>query len=147
MLKISSAQIDPFFSAHDRPDSPGCVLAVILDGQIIYQRGYGMADLERGVALSPKSVFDIASTGKQFTAFIVLALAQQGKLNLDAPVREYLPELHTCCDPVKMHQLLHHTSGIRNYCTLMELVGMPVENYFLEGAIFDLIARQRSLCQ
>ena len=146
MLQISSAQIDPLFSTYDRTDSPGCVLAVIQEGQIIYQRGYGMADLERGVPLSPNSVFDIASTGKQFTAFIVLALAQQGKLDLDAPVRQYLPELHSCCDPVKVRQLLHHTSGIRDYCTLMELAGMPVENYHPEDAIFDLIARQRKLC-
>jgi CubicO group peptidase (beta-lactamase class C family) len=145
-MQIPSAQIDPIFSAFDRPGSPGCVLGVIQDGQIRYQRGYGMADLERGVPLSPDSVFDIASTGKQFTAFIVLALAQEGKLDLDAPVRKYLPELQACCDPVSVRQLLNHTSGIRDYCTLMELAGMPVENYYPEEAIFDLIARQRGLC-
>ncbi len=105
-----------------------------------------MADLERGVPLTPDSVFDIASTGKQFTAFIVLALAQQGKLDLEAPLRQYLPELHPCCDPVRVHHLLHHTSGLRDYCTLMKLAGMPLQNYYPEGAIFDLISRQRSLC-
>lgn len=63
-MKISPTQIDAVFADYDRPDSPGCVLAVIHEGQIAYQRGYGMADLERNVPLSPDSVFDIASTGK-----------------------------------------------------------------------------------
>lgn len=121
-------------------------MAVIQNGQIIYQRGYGMADLERCVPLSPDSVFDIASTGKQFTAFIALALSMQGKLDLDTPIRHYLPELHPCCDSVSARQLLHHTSGIHDYCTLMELAGMPLENNYSEGAIFDLIARQQLLC-
>jgi CubicO group peptidase (beta-lactamase class C family) len=145
-MKIDPNAIDLLFSAYDRKNTPGGVLAVIHEGQIVYQRGYGMADLERGVPLTPDSVFDIASTGKQFTAFIVLALAQQGKLDLEAPLRQYLPELHPCCDPVRVHNLLHHSSGLRDYCTLMELAGMPVQNYYPEGAIFDLISRQRSLC-
>lgn len=146
MLPITPSQIDPLFSAYDHPDSPGCVLAVIQESQITYQRGYGMADLERCVPLSSDSVFDIASTGKQFTAFVALALSMQGKVDLEAPLRQYLPELHACCDPLKVRQLLHHTSGIRDYCTLMELAGMPLENKYSEGAIFDLIARQRLLC-
>ena len=143
---VDPGSIDRLFLTYDRLDTPGCVLGVIHEGQIVYQKGYGMADLERGIPLTPDSVFDIASTGKQFAAFIVLALAQQGKLDLNASLRRYLPELHPSCDPVSITHLLHHTSGLRDYCSLMELTDMPLQNYYPEGVIFDLIARQRSLC-
>ena len=75
-------KVDQLFAEWDKPDSPGCALAVIKDGEISYQRGYGMADLERNVAISPVSVFDIGSTGKQFTALLILMLARQGALGL-----------------------------------------------------------------
>src|SRR5690349_655307 len=77
------ARVDRIFAQWDRTDSPGCALGVYHNGSIEYARGYGMANLELGVALSPQSVFDIGSTSKQFTAMSIMLLARDGKLSLD----------------------------------------------------------------
>src|ERR1051326_8674186 len=86
-------QVDALFADFDRKGSPGCALAVIQDGRITYQRGYGMADLDYDTPISPASVFYIASDSKQFTAFSVALLVEQGKVSLDDPVTKYFPEL------------------------------------------------------
>src|SRR5215831_6829673 len=71
--------VDQVFLQFDKPDSPGCALAVIQDGRIIYKRGYGKADLEHDVAITPDSVFYVGSISKQFTAMMAALLIQQGK--------------------------------------------------------------------
>jgi CubicO group peptidase (beta-lactamase class C family) len=138
-------RIDAIFSQWDKPDSPGCILALIQNGEFRYKRGYGMADLERNVPISADSLFDLGSTGKQFTAMIIAILASQGKLNLDDPIRKHLPEMHACTDRVSIRHLVHHTSGIRDYLTLMNLRGMIFENLYSEELLFDLITRQTGL--
>ena len=89
----AEAQVDKLFERFDKTTSPGCALAVIQDGRIVYQRGYGMADLDHDTIITPASVFHVASVSKQFTAFAILLLAQQGKLSLDDEVRKHIPEL------------------------------------------------------
>ena len=138
-------QLESLFAPWDKKDSPGCVLAVIRDGTIVYQRGYGMADLERGIANSPDSVMDIGSTSKQFTAACVLMLAHRNKLELDAPLRRYIPEIPEYGKPLTVRHLLHHTSGIRDYLTLMALSGLPTTNDYPDEQVLDLIAHQKEL--
>src|SRR5205807_227615 len=87
------AQVDELFSKWDRPDTPGAALGVVRGGELVLERYYGCADLEHGVPLGPESVFDIASTSKQFTAASILLLAQRGQLSLDDEVQAYVPEL------------------------------------------------------
>ena len=89
-----SAQVDEVFQKMDSTHSPGCALSVMKDGRIVYERGYGMADLDHDVPITPGTVFHVASMSKQFTAASIVLLAQQGKLSLDDPVRKYIPELH-----------------------------------------------------
>src|SRR5207247_8407471 len=86
-------KVDKVFAQWDKPDSHGCELAVIKDGQIVYKRGYGMANLEHSIPLSPASIMDTGSVSKQFTAMAVALLAEQGKLSLDDDIRKYLPEI------------------------------------------------------
>ena len=117
-----SDKIDKLFAEWDKPDSPGCALAVIKDGKILYSRGYGSANIELGVPLSPQSVFYIASTSKQFTAACVALLANQGKLSLDDDIRKYVPEITDYGTPLTIRNLIHHTSGLRDYLTL-EIIG------------------------
>ena len=76
-------KVNRLFARWDKTDSPGCALAIIKDGQIIYKHGYGTADLERNVPITPATVFDIGSIAKQFTAMSTALLARQGKLSLD----------------------------------------------------------------
>lgn len=138
-------RVDALFTQWDTTESPGCVLAVIKDGEFIYKRGYGMADLERGVPITPESIFDIGSTGKQFTATVIAILAAQELLSLNDSIRKYLPEMPVYADDINIHHLIHHTSGLRDYLTLMDAQGLPHENVYAETFLFDLIAKQKGL--
>ena len=141
----AAAKVDALFAELDKPDSPGYVVAVVKDGAVVHAKGYGMADLERGVRLSPQSVLDIGSTSKQFTAACILMLAREGKLSLDDDIRKHLPEMRDYGAPVTVRHLLHHTSGIRDYLTLMAVAGQSAANDYPDAQVVELIARQREL--
>ena len=138
-------QVDKVFAAYEKPGSPGCALGVIRDGQFIYVRGYGLANLEHNIPLTGATVFDIGSTSKQFTATAILLLAEQGKLSLDDDVRKYIPELPGYQQPITIRHLLHHTSGLRDYLTLMALAGVDFDGVTGDAEAFRLITRQRAL--
>ncbi len=137
-------RIDAVFTKFG-PDSPGCALGVYRDGRIVYDRGYGSADLERKVPLSPASVLDIGSTSKQFTAMSILLLQQDGKLSLNDDIRTYLPELPDYGTRITIGDMLHHISGLRDYTTLLVLAGNPTENWTTDQDALDILARQRGL--
>ncbi len=139
------AAIDALFAPWNKPSSPGCVVGVFAGGRVIHARAYGAADLERGVALAPDSVFDLASTSKQFFACAILLLEQDGKLTLDDDIRRHLPAFPDHGTPITIRHLLHHTSGIRDYLVLMQLAGMEFGNDHPEAEILALIARQKAL--
>jgi CubicO group peptidase (beta-lactamase class C family) len=141
----ADARTDRIFAQWDRTDSPGCAVGVFRDGRIAYARGYGMANLELGVALSPQSVLDIGSTSKQFTAMAVVLLAQRGKLSLDDDVRKYIPEVPVYERPVTVRHLLTHTSGLRDYLTLWYLAGIDDADFTTEAEALDIIRRQKVL--
>jgi len=138
-------RVDRVFAAYDRTDSPGCAVGVYRDGRVAYARGYGMANLELNVALTPQSVFDIGSTSKQFTATSVVLLAQQGKLSLDDDIRKHIPELPNYGKTITIRHILTHTSGIRDYLTLWGLVGVDDADLTTEDDALQLIVRQREL--
>ena len=145
----TKSQVDAVFAEYDRSDSPGCSLGVYRDGRIVYARGYGMANLELGVANSPQTVFDIGSTSKQFTAFSIQLLAREGKLSLDDDIRKWLPEIpdysKVTGKTITIRHLLHHTSGLRDYLVAMELSGMQEEDWTTEQDALDIIARQKGV--
>lgn len=138
-------RVDAVFAQLDRRDSPGCALGIYRDGRLAYARGYGSANLELGVPLTPASVFDIGSTSKQFTAMSILLLAREGKLGLDDEVRRYIPGLPDYGARMTIRHLLHHTSGIRDYTTLMTLAGERTENWTTDDDALGIITRQEAL--
>jgi CubicO group peptidase (beta-lactamase class C family) len=137
-------QVDSVFAAFDRTSGPGCAVGVSRAGRVAYARGYGMADLGHGLAITPGTVFYIASTSKQFAAFAVALLAEDGRLGLDDPVRKWVPELPAWADGIAVRHLVHHTSGIRDYLTLWSLSGRSVGDEVPEAVALDLIARQQA---
>src|SRR5215475_5676699 len=143
-LALAIDKVDALFAQWDKPDSPGCALAVTKDGQVIYKRGYGSANLDYGIPISSRSIFNIASTSKQFTAASVALLATQGKISLDDEIRKYLPEIPTYPTPVTVRQLIYHTGGIREYSHLMQLAGIRFQDSSDEE-VFRMIARQKEL--
>lgn len=137
--------IDEVFARFDDTRSPGCALGVIQGGELVFTRGYGMANLEHGAPLTPRSVFRTGSVAKQFTASTVALLALDGVVDLDADVRTYLPELTDFGTPVTVRHLIHHTSGYRDYLVLMRLAGKRSDDFYDDAELLAMLARQEEL--
>jgi CubicO group peptidase (beta-lactamase class C family) len=137
--------VDQLFARWAEPNSPGAVVAVLQDGRIIYSRGYGAANLEYGVANTPATVFHLASVSKQFTAFAIYLLAQDGKLSLDDDVRKYVPKLHDFGKLITIRQLLHHTSGVRDQWNLLALAGWRLDDEITDDDVARLLFQQTEL--
>ena len=138
-------KVDALFAQWDKSDSPGCALGVIKDGNFIYKRGYGMANLDYNIPISPNTSFYIASTSKQFTAASIALLAREGKISLDDDVRKYLPEIPQYQSPITIRHLVYHTSGIRDYLDLTGLAGRHTEDVNTDDDFIKFIARQKNL--
>ena len=138
-------QVDAVFADLVKPGSPGCALAIARGGKIVYAKGYGLANLEQEVPITPRTVFDIGSTSKQFTASSILLLEKEGKLSVDDDVRKYIPELPDYGKKITILNLLNHTSGIRDYLTLFELAGVYVDSVTTDEDALAIITRQKSL--
>jgi CubicO group peptidase (beta-lactamase class C family) len=142
----AAKQVDKVFEKWDRPDSPGCALGIYKDGQIVYKRGYGMANLNDDVSITPATVFHVASMSKQFTAASILLLAQQGKLSLDDDVHKYIPELPNFGESITLRHLLHHTSGLRDQWALLDLAGWRYsQDLITDDDVMSVLVRQRTL--
>ena len=138
-------KVDRIFADWNTTSSPGCALAVVKDGRMVYEHGYGMANLELGVAISPQSVFDIGSVSKEITAMAILLLVEDGKLMLDDDVRKYLPEMPDYGSKITLRHMLHHTSGLRNYDDLFDLEGIPEADLTTDRDAMDLTVRQKGV--
>ena len=140
-------KIDALFAKWDRMDSPGVIVAIAKDGETIHARGYGMANLEHSIPLTPETVSESGSVAKQFTAAAVVLLAQRGKLSLEDPVRKHLPELPAAlADPITVRMLLNHTSGLRDIHGLFELIGRPsYSSMHTNEEVLQVMSRQRDL--
>ena len=118
-----ASRTDSVFRAFDRTDSPGCALGVYQDGAIRYARGYGLASLEHAVPISPRTVLDVGSISKQFTAMAMLLLEKDGKLKLDDPIRKIFPEMPAYANGVTWRRALSQTSGLRDLWTMWGQTG------------------------
>jgi CubicO group peptidase (beta-lactamase class C family) len=142
---VAPQKVDQIFSVYDKAGAPGCSLGVIREGDFVYRKAYGSANLELGVPLSPQSVFYMGSVSKQFTAAAVVLAAEQGSLSLDDDVRKYVPELSDYGHVITLRQMLHHTSGFRDFFTLISLSGRDVSDFNSPDEILKIVARQREL--
>jgi CubicO group peptidase (beta-lactamase class C family) len=115
-----AAKIDAIMAEIYKPGEPGAAIIVRKDGQTIFRKGYGMADLELGVPVAPDMVFRLGSITKQFTAVSVLMLAQEGKLGLQDEITKFLPDYPTQGKRITVEHLLTHTSGIQSYTDMPE---------------------------
>ncbi len=142
----AKVKVDEIFAKFNKPDSPGCAVGVGIGPTTVLTAGYGMADLEHNVSITPTSVFEVGSVTKQFTAASILLLAQQGKLSLDDPVRRYIPELPDYGHPLTIRHLLNHTSGIRDWLVVVGVAGWPVSTrLYTQAFALDVITRQNAL--
>ena len=136
---------DSLFAEYAGGNSPGLAVAVVRDGKVVFAKGYGLANLEHHVPITPSTVFDVASVSKQFTGLAVAMLVQQGKIALSDDIRRYLPELHTFPEPITIDHLLHHTSGIRDWPGTLTLAGWRYDDVISFQQILTMAANQRTL--
>jgi len=141
----SHDQIDALFEEWNSNDSPGCALGIVRNGQLIYGKGYGVADMEHDIPITASTVFYIASVSKQFITMSILLLQEQGKLDLDDEIQKYLLDFPKYEVPLTIRHFIHHTSGVRDYLTLWTLAGNDYMDYIDEDAVYRMIKRQKTL--
>ncbi|MGD0342318.1 MAG: serine hydrolase domain-containing protein, partial [Bacteroidales bacterium] len=138
-------QIDQLLTAWNNPKTPGAAIAVERNGKIIFEKGYGSADLEHNIPITPITVFHIASLSKQFTAFSVLLLEKEGKLSINDDVRKYIPEIPDFGKVITLNELMHHTSGLRDQWDLLAMAGWRLDDIITKDQILRLVSRQKEL--
>lgn len=138
-------KVDQLFAQWDKPDSPGAALIVVKDGVPVYKRGYGIANLEYNIPITPPTVFHVASVSKQFTAFAITLLASQGKLSLDDDIRKHLPEVPDFGKKITIRHLIHHTSGLRDQWELLAMAGWRLDDVITKEHILKMVRHQKEL--
>ncbi len=135
--KVTKAYVAP---------APGCAAAVSLNGDVVFEKAFGLADLELNVPNTTQTIFESGSVAKQFTAAALVLLQQDGKLSIDDPVRKYIPELPEYGAPLTIRHLLNHTSGLRDWGTVMSLTGAGRgDRVITQDLALDVITHQRAL--
>jgi len=141
----SAGRVDQLFAPWDKPDAPGASIAMVQDGEIVFEAGYGSAQLEYGIPITPSTIFHVASVSKQFTAFSVAMLADQGKLSLDDDIRKYLPEMPDFGHTITIRHLIHHTSGLRDQWNLLVMGGWRMDDVITREQVLRVMSHQREL--
>src|SRR5262245_37752644 len=126
--------------------TPGCAVGVATGGRVTLAKGYGMADLEHDVLITPETIFEGGSVSKQVTAAAVLWLAREKQLSLDDLVRTYIPELPPYSPDITIRQMLTHTSGLRDWGNIASIAGWPrTTRAHTHAHVLEIVSRQRAL--
>ena len=145
-IDSTTALVDRAFDAFRDTEGPGCAVGVGRSGRVVYERGYGMANLETGTPIRPSSIFHVASVSKQFTAAAIMLLERDGKLSVDDDIRKFVPEIPSYGKPITIRHLMTHTSGLRDQWDLLALArGRFEENRITEADVMDIMPRQTAL--
>ncbi|MBX3095571.1 MAG: serine hydrolase [Fimbriimonadaceae bacterium] len=140
-----SAAIQEVLKPWNTQDAPGGVVGIYKDGQVVFSAGLGLADMEQGTKLTPESVMDIGSISKQFVAASIIRLQEEGKLSLDDSVRKHLPELPEFMEEIKLHNLIHHNSGLRDYLNLTVLETAGLSDVPTADEMLKMMSQQKEL--
>jgi CubicO group peptidase (beta-lactamase class C family) len=138
-------QIDQIMARFNNPSSPGASIAVLKDGQIVFRKGYGSAELEYDIPVTSSTVFHIASVSKQFTDFAILMLESEGRLSISHDIRKYIPEVPDFGKVITLDHLIHHTSGLRDQWELLAMAGWRLDDNITTKQILRLVSRQKEL--
>ncbi|GAB5473837.1 MAG: hypothetical protein Mars2KO_19360 [Maribacter sp.] len=138
-------EVNTIFKTYDNLKTPGVAVGFIQNGELIFSKGYGMADLEHNIPINTKSVFSLASVSKQFTVFAVLLLEEQGRLSLDDDIKKYLPHFPNYNKIITLRQLAAHTSGLKSHGHLLGQKGYTPDNVITKNDVLNVIYKQDAL--
>lgn len=141
--QITPSQIDAVFSKWNAPDKAGIAVGIVNDGEVMYTKGYGIANLEHHIAIHPETKFHIGDLAKEFTVYALLLLEERGQLSLQDDIRKYLPDLKPLQSPITIIQLIHHTSGINNHEAAKALAGWSSSDIFTKKQAYAMVLNQR----
>lgn len=138
-------KVDQLFEEWNRSDFPGAAVAITKDGEIVYKHGYGAANLEYDIPITTGTIFDIASVSKQFAAFAIATLSDEGQLSLDDDIRTYLPDVPDFGSTITIRHLLHHTSGLRDWVQSLVIAGDMMDDVISFKHILKMARHQKVL--
>ena len=146
-INVDANQIDTLFKKYDASNAPGYALGIIQNGQLVFSRGYGSANLDYNIPITDSTAFYIGSMAKQFTAAALLILEAQGKLDFKAEVKTYLEDFPSYAYPITIEHLVHHISGIRetNSMQLFQGTDLKFEEVFNTDDLYNLVIAQKEL--
>lgn len=145
LTQETERQVDSLFNEWDKPGHPGGSVGIMLDGEVVYAKGFGLASLEYGVANTDSTLYNIASVSKQFTAYATLLLQEQGALSLDDEIHAFFPEFNDLGYPVTIRHMIHHISGLRSLHALMHMAGWRGDDKRTNKDLMRLMLRQEEL--
>ena len=134
-------KVDSLVSLQHNASEPGGVIGIVSRDGILYNNSYGLAHVEHKLENNENTLFDIASVAKQFTAFAILMLEDEGKLSLDDDIRNYLPDVPAYEHKVTIRNLLQHTSGIPSTDVLRLFAGQSLDEKWTQEEEIALIKR------
>ena len=139
-----SNRVDQLLSFYSN-DQPGAVIGVIEDGEMVFSKAYGKANITHNLDFKLNTPTNIGSVSKQFTAFAILLLEEQGILSIDDDVRIHIPEFPDFGELITIKHLLNHTNGLREIYNLLPITGWSGENKLLRSEILNSLKRQKKL--
>jgi CubicO group peptidase (beta-lactamase class C family) len=137
--------VDIILNRNIKKNSPGAAIAIAKNGSIVYMNGYGLANLEYDIPITPQTIFHVASVSKQFTAFAITMLADQGKLSLDDAIQKYLPEVPDFGKKITIRHLIYHISGLRDQWELLAMAGWRLDDVITKEQILKMVKHQQDL--
>jgi len=140
-----SEQMDKLFDFWNRLDQPGFAVVVVKEGQVVYQKVFGLACQEHAVPIAPSTLFNTATLAQAFVGQAVAMLEKQGRLNLDDDVRKFIPELSDFGTPVKLRHLVYQTSGLRDWLSVLQLGGRDREEVTIDKVLAVVKAQKKLL--
>ncbi|HVW95794.1 MAG TPA: serine hydrolase domain-containing protein [Mucilaginibacter sp.] len=138
-------RINSLFDYWNKAQSPGCVVGIVRNDTLVFSKGYGMANLEYAIPNTSETLYHLASVSKQFTAYAIILLEQQGKLSLDDDIRKYLPWFPDMHQKITIRNLLNHTSGIRDQWQLLGISGTRPDDVITQEQIIKILSKQQGL--
>lgn len=139
-----ATKIDSLLSNYNESE-PGVAIGLVQNNQLMYEKYFGMANLDYEIPIHKGTSFHVASVSKQFTAFAILLLEDEGKLSLEDDIRIHLPEMHEFEPKITISHLLNHTSGLKDKYNLLRLSGWTLDDVITNEQVLELIFNQKTL--